>query len=130
MAEPLFPFDMYTRLINAYSTYNFFEVSCKFPRNFWRRTESGGDTLRSISIVVDDLPAINKSLLKTLLEVTSYIERNASVNQMTSSNLSIVFAPNIVRAPQETVQQAIMDSPIINSIVRLLIENPNAILHQ
>jgi len=110
MAEPLFPFDMYTRLINAY--------------------KSEGNAIQNISAVMDDLPTTNKALLKSLLELTTYIEKNASVNQMTSSNLSIVFAPNIIRAPQETMQQAIMDSPVVNSIVRLLLDNPSECLRQ
>jgi len=49
---------------------------------------------------------------------------------MTSSNLSIVFAPNLVRAPQESLQQAVLHSPIINSIMRTIIEsndNPKVI---
>ncbi|PRP85319.1 RhoGAP domain-containing protein [Planoprotostelium fungivorum] len=111
MAEPLFPFDSYPRLIEAYKT-------------------SGPDSLNAITNIVDDLPLINRALLETLLDVTSYVERNSAVNQMTSSNLSIVFAPNIIRQTSETMQQAIMDSPIINSIVRMLIENPDKVLRR
>eukprot|EP01117_Protostelium_nocturnum_P012309 TRINITY_DN4530_c0_g1_i3.p1 TRINITY_DN4530_c0_g1~~TRINITY_DN4530_c0_g1_i3.p1 ORF type:complete len:485 (+),score=157.96 TRINITY_DN4530_c0_g1_i3:89-1543(+) len=103
MAEPLFPYDAYNKLITIY--------------------RGGSDDMTGeVCNVIQDLPPANKALLRRLLELMVYIEKNAAVNQMTSSNLSIVFAPNILRAPQETMQQAILNSPIVNSIVRMIVE--------
>jgi len=60
--------------------------------------------------------------LKALLELLAYIIEKADVNKMNSSNLSIVFAPNLIRLPPEESGQLAMYTPIINSIVRLIID--------
>jgi hypothetical protein len=47
---------------------------------------------------------------------------------MNSSNLAIVFAPNLVRSPKETMQQVMLHTPILNSVTRTIIDNINKLL--
>jgi len=103
LPEPLFPFRIYDKLIEAYQT--------------------KGNTILQLFAILDELPPANKAILRTLLKLLALIVKDSKTNQMTSSNLAIVLAPNLMRAFQETIQQVIMHAPLINSILRTMIEN-------
>jgi hypothetical protein len=103
LPEPLFPFRIYDKLIDAYQT--------------------KGNTILQLLAILDELPPANKAILRTLLKLLALIVKDSKTNQMTSSNLAIVLAPNLMRAFQETIQQVIMHAPLINSILRTMIEN-------
>lgn len=79
--------------------------------------------MENVSKVLEELPEANKALFKSLLELLEYVKSNAEVNKMTSANLSIVFAPNLIRSPKDSVQMAVMHAPIINSLMCLIIDN-------
>lgn len=107
LPEPLFPFESYPKLLDAH-------------RN--------PDTLVALGILLKELPAANKAVLHELLGLLSFIEKNATVNKMNSSNLSIVFAPNLIRSPTENLQQTMLDTPLINSVMRTMIESTDQLL--
>jgi hypothetical protein len=58
------------------------------------------DIVPTLVTIIGELPVPNKALLREMMELLAYIENNSDVNKMTSSNLSIVFAPNLIRAPK------------------------------
>jgi len=109
LPEPLFPFEIYDKLVTSYVVRK---------DNF----------VVPLLEILSSLPPVNKSLLRYLLELLDYIEKNSEVNKMTSSNLSIVFAPNLIRSPKESIQQAVMHAPIINSIMRAIIEHHSELI--
>lgn len=108
LPEPLFPFIMYDNLIESHNQKE--------------------KTVEALIPVLDDLPASNKALLRTLLELLADIASNSEVNKMNSSNLSIVFAPNLIRSPKDSMQAAVMHAPIVNSIMRTIIDHYEEIL--
>jgi len=110
MPDPPFPFALYDKLIETHTTYK-------------------DQALAKLTSLIDqELPIENKNLLRFLLKILHNVESNNVINKMTSSNLSIVFAPNMIRGPRETPQETFMHAPIINSITRLLIENYKTLL--
>jgi len=109
LPSPLFPFELYDKLVEAH--------------------QNKENTIPMLqTIFKDDLPPANKATLKKLLELLTFIEKNSEENKMTSSNLSIVFAPNLIRSPKESLQQTVMHAPIINSIMRTIIENSDKLI--
>ncbi len=65
--------------------------------------------------------------LKRLL-YTLEIIAGSTVTKMTPVNLSIVFAPNLLRCLQETPEIALRDTPAVNRIMKLLIINHSVLL--
>jgi len=109
LPSPLFPFELYDKLIEAH--------------------QNKEHTLSILQFLFkEELPPANKATLKKLLELLAFIEKNSEENKMTSSNLSIVFAPNLIRSPKETLQQTIMHAPIINSVMRTMLENSDKLI--
>ncbi|EGG22013.1 RhoGAP domain-containing protein [Cavenderia fasciculata] len=49
--------------------------------------------------------------------------KHSRTHKMDSGNLSIVFAPNILRAKVETPEQIVADSPKVTTIIKLIIEH-------
>jgi hypothetical protein len=58
-----------------------------------------------------------------LLSLFMLIINNSEQNKMSSSNLSIIFAPNILRAQQQSVQQNLAEAPVVNSLTRMIIDS-------
>lgn len=107
LPDPVIPFSMYDAIIQAHKS---------------------EDSLGNICGVLLQLPEANKNVLCTLLELLTYIESHSHVNQMSSSNLAIVFAPNLIRCPNESMEQALTHSPLINSILRTIITNSTMVI--
>jgi hypothetical protein len=55
------------------------------------------------------------------------LSAQSSINKMTASNLSIVFGPTCLW-PKENSLESAMDMPYVNSVVQLVIENPDELL--
>jgi len=128
LPEPLFPFRIYDKLIEAYRECKRFlwetqSFVCLFFLKKSSSLETKGNTILQLFAILDELPPANKAILRTLLKLLALIVKDSKTNQMTSSNLAIVLAPNLMRAFQETIQQVIMHAPLINSILRTMIEN-------
>lgn len=81
LEEPLMTFELYD------------EIS-KF------QTLSKDERPRKVKILVlEKLPEDNYQLLKYIVQFLSRVMDRCDLNKMTSSNLAVVFGPNLVRAP-------------------------------
>jgi hypothetical protein len=78
--------------------------------------------IECIGRAIEVLPAGNKSILKYLVQ---FLSRVAAVkeNSMTSTNIAIVFAPNLIRPRVETYTVVITNSPSVNRLLALMIDN-------
>eukprot|EP01104_Vermistella_antarctica_P009893 TRINITY_DN259_c0_g1_i1.p1 TRINITY_DN259_c0_g1~~TRINITY_DN259_c0_g1_i1.p1 ORF type:complete len:1321 (-),score=381.99 TRINITY_DN259_c0_g1_i1:163-4125(-) len=98
---PVIPYDMYKQVLTV---------------------QRDGADCASYAKLIAALPRSNRILLKFLLEFLVKITVNSDVNMMTSNNLAIVFAPNLLRTQVESVETA-MESPVITEAVRFMIDN-------
>ncbi|KAK0088991.1 hypothetical protein PV325_009874 [Microctonus aethiopoides] len=65
------------------------------------QTLSKDERPRKVKILVlEKLPEDNYQLLKYIVQFLSRVMDRCDLNKMTSSNLAVVFGPNLVRAPQ------------------------------
>ena len=85
------------------------------------------DRLKGLQIVVDKLPKPNWYLMKELFTMLSHITEFSDVNQMTSSNLAIVFAPTIFRQNTDDPLASLQYTPFTISVAKFLIEHFNQI---
>ena len=99
----------------------------KFPRNF-REISENPNRMESIQEIVKNLPDQNKALLSYLLSAMAAANVNSNVNHMTASNLSLVFAPALIRPPKEKFLLGEEHAPAINFMVKLIIENHERLL--
>mmetsp|Transcript_26034 Transcript_26034/g.36626 ORF Transcript_26034/g.36626 Transcript_26034/m.36626 type:complete len:848 (+) Transcript_26034:100-2643(+) len=76
-----------------------------------------------IKQLLSTLPKINQDCLKYLFGFICKVSENASVNNMTSANLAIVFGPNLLRQQQEDVASVMGDTPYILSLIQVMIED-------
>lgn len=106
MPEPLFTFDLYEPLLRAITQYS-------VDNNVDNYIQESGRLLKT-------LPRVHKDLLFFLLNfLTKYIAYSAK-SKMTATNLAIVFAPNICRPRQETIDYSLQLGKV-NMAVELLI---------
>ena len=68
------------------------------------------------------IPFTHLVLLECLLELLSRISKKSDTNQMSSSNLARVFAPNLLR-PKPTVIQSLEDYDKSANIIEFMIDN-------
>jgi hypothetical protein len=104
MAEPLLTFDHYDMFIAAHG------IPDKETR------------IAVIKKVLRFLPKKNMQLLKTLCKFLNLVKRYSDSNKMNSSNLAIVFAPNLLKPKGEQLQMMMSDSPHTNGLMVTLIE--------
>jgi Rho GTPase-activating protein 1 len=77
--------------------------------------------------VLAKLPEVNRLTLKRLMYTLEIIAGSA-VTKMTPVNLSIVFAPNLLRCLNETPEIALRDTPAVNRLMKLMIINHSVLL--
>eukprot|EP00005_Dracoamoeba_jomungandri_P005985 CAMPEP_0174261978 /NCGR_PEP_ID=MMETSP0439-20130205/12704_1 /TAXON_ID=0 /ORGANISM="Stereomyxa ramosa, Strain Chinc5" /LENGTH=262 /DNA_ID=CAMNT_0015346603 /DNA_START=128 /DNA_END=916 /DNA_ORIENTATION=+ len=106
MPEPLFMFSCYDRYMAA------------------AREHVGDDEglLQALSeIVINQLPVEHSVLLVYLLNFLKRCSKHSSVNMMSVDNLAMVFAPNVLKSRQETLQQIMEDSTYIKLVLKTMI---------
>lgn len=108
MNEPLIPFSYYQSAIAV---------------EFERSEEVRIQKLRGL---IMRIPHLNRTLLEELFRFLNFAMRFSNVSKMTSNNLAIVFAPNVLR-PEEETPQTMMDTDNKNRVISLLIERANDI---
>ena len=100
LPEPLFPFSHYDSLISA--------VDDK--------------RLDNLSAIVGLFPEPNRSVVHYLLSFLAEVACEGARNKMTSLNLAVCFAPNLVRAKEERAEQVLADAPKVVAMVAWLID--------
>ncbi|EGG23324.1 RhoGAP domain-containing protein [Cavenderia fasciculata] len=106
LPEPLFPFETYS---------SFIEISKgDVPKQ---------QKIDSVKLLVSLLPAPNRALFRHLFRFLEKVYANAGVNKMNAVNLSIVFAPNLLKDKDNNVMNVVADAQYVNHVVQLIIEN-------
>lgn len=98
--EPLFPFAVYPNLL---------------------RCAEAKDADGILSIF-NKLPAPRLQVAQSVFAFLASISRHSEVNMMTPMNLSICFAPNLIRPKQDTMDTIVQDTPKVISSVCVIIE--------
>lgn len=105
LPEPLLTYELYDKLIDA----------AKIPSEERR--------LDAISEVLGELPITNYDNLRYLIKFLSELPKNPK-NKMTSSNIAIVIAPNLLWSYTEMCNGIDMsNATIVNSVVEILLSN-------
>ncbi|KAF5400790.1 Rho GTPase-activating protein 26, partial [Paragonimus heterotremus] len=84
------------------------------------------DRLQELGRLLGQLPSQNREALKALIVHLAKVSAESRFNNMTPSNLGIVFAPSLLRSPEETVA-AIMNTKFASTAIELMIENHAAL---
>eukprot|EP01091_Cochliopodium_minus_P002739 TRINITY_DN12592_c0_g1_i1.p1 TRINITY_DN12592_c0_g1~~TRINITY_DN12592_c0_g1_i1.p1 ORF type:complete len:384 (-),score=134.33 TRINITY_DN12592_c0_g1_i1:1-1152(-) len=107
--DPLLNFGLYDSLIQAYEKEEEYRIAC------------------ISQLLLELLPPGNRAVLKELLSLCFKIEQNKSKNKMEAHNLSIVFAPNILRKKDESPLDMIDNMNKHQNVVEFLILNYESI---
>lgn len=105
LPEPLVTFDLYDSFIAAQETVECTEERAKF-----------------ISKLIRMLLPTHRNTLCYLMGFLNKLTAHSEQNKMSASNLAICFGPALMRKEVADVKQIVADSPLINSIVQLCIE--------
>eukprot|EP01119_Soliformovum_irregulare_P008996 TRINITY_DN22107_c0_g1_i1.p1 TRINITY_DN22107_c0_g1~~TRINITY_DN22107_c0_g1_i1.p1 ORF type:complete len:423 (-),score=94.69 TRINITY_DN22107_c0_g1_i1:163-1404(-) len=108
--EPVFPFCIYDQLIAIHQ---------RDPQE-----------VTKFFIESSEVPTCHKRVLLEILKMLKLIASNSDESRMTTSNLSIVFAPNLIRSQEQNLQQTVLHTPMINSIFRVFLDNVDDVLPQ
>eukprot|EP00727_Mastigamoeba_balamuthi_P012825 m51a1_g8165 putative domain-containing protein (712) ;mRNA; r:83327-86473 len=76
--------------------------------------------------IVQALPLTNQTLLKFLITFLRKVAEHSSKNLMNSRNLALMFAPNILRPKEETVESSLR-LPHAAEFVQILIDNAHRV---
>ncbi|KAL6073521.1 Rho GTPase-activating protein 1 [Balamuthia mandrillaris] len=116
MPEPLFTHELYDEFIKLLADPSTAEMQ-----------EATATKLREL---LASLPMHNFLLCRRLFKLLMQTAAKSEVNKMGSSNLAIVFGPNLMRAPKgaDENRRLIMDTATITRLIVLLIEHYNVLL--
>jgi ABC-type uncharacterized transport system permease subunit len=107
LPEPLFTFDLYEAFIQT-------QLAMGNTMPVW---------LSLTQKLIGTLPAVNQRVIKVLFSLLVEIASHSNVNLMTPSNLAIVIAPNVFKSRNENLLLVMQHTPILNTIVKNMIEN-------
>uniref|UniRef100_A0A6B2LGC1 Rho-GAP domain-containing protein n=1 Tax=Arcella intermedia TaxID=1963864 RepID=A0A6B2LGC1_9EUKA len=79
-------------------------------------------TKHKMKVLLGQLPTINRNILALLMRLCAAITVHSAENKMTFSNLAICLAPNILKAPDESLTLALMDAGTVNGVVAMFIQ--------
>eukprot|EP01087_Luapelamoeba_hula_P011340 TRINITY_DN306_c2_g1_i2.p1 TRINITY_DN306_c2_g1~~TRINITY_DN306_c2_g1_i2.p1 ORF type:complete len:493 (+),score=158.99 TRINITY_DN306_c2_g1_i2:87-1481(+) len=105
--------------------YRFYSTFVKIAKN-----SDTPSRLRNLRILLNGLPEANKSIIFYLLRFLSRVVEKEAINKMSSANLAMIFAPNLLRAQKEELSQIMLDAGYLNSVVRSLIEEVDYMEHK
>ncbi|KAM6907704.1 rho GTPase-activating protein 42 [Xenentodon cancila] len=108
LAEPLLTYRLHKEFIRA----------AKYDDQKYR--------VRAIHALVYKLPEKNKVMLDLLTNHLLKVSSHSDQNQMTVSNLGMIFGPTLMRSQEETVA-AMMNIKFQNIVVEIIIENHDKI---
>jgi Rho GTPase-activating protein 39 len=93
------------------------------PNAFYNRCLTVEDKVEEAMEIVDELPELNRNALKYLVKFLQVIGNpNFQLKtKMTVSNLSLVFAPNLLRCPSDNPIKFLADSKKQANFLKLLV---------
>lgn len=100
LPEPLFPYSMYPKLIQC----------------------AEGKDAEGIIGLYNQLPPPRLRAATSLFLFLAEISKHEEVNMMSAMNLSVCFAPNLIRPQQDTMDTIIHDTPKVIACVCVIIE--------
>jgi hypothetical protein len=115
LPEPLLTFKLYPQLISL-------------AREEQQGIISTSNAIASLSELLDQLPKRSRRTLSVLIHHLSRVAKLQDVNQMSSSNLGIVFGPTLLR-PSEGASSLnyLIETPFQTRIIELMIDNVEVI---
>lgn len=110
LTEPLVPFQFYSRFVDVANL-------------------SGDDSAKVfyLHVLLGSLPTRNRFLLGAVLKHLRTVGRHSSVNRMTTYNLSVCWAPNVICA-QELTPRAALEAPAVVRVFQLMLEHGERLL--
>ena len=79
--------------------------------------------------ILNQLPPVNKHVLRRILVLLQSVLQNAENNKMTAVNLSITFAPNILRSQKsKETTELLTEAQTINSITKILVSSAEEVV--
>jgi len=84
--------------------------------------------LTQIKEIVNSLPHAHQAAVKYLFRFLNEVTQHSEQNRMSPSNLAIVFGPNILRSPSETIASVMADAPLVNLVTQEMIEHCGRIM--
>jgi hypothetical protein len=79
--------------------------------------------LECIKKILDMMPALNLVFLIYLVDFLRLVSTHAGENKMTASNLAMVFAPNLLRSRDDSLDTCMADTPHAAKIMESLIDH-------
>ncbi|KYQ99745.1 RhoGAP domain-containing protein [Tieghemostelium lacteum] len=113
LPQPLFPFDTYSSFIEI--------IKGDAPKP---------QKIESLKLLISLLPPANKALTKHLFKFLSKVLQNSHINKMTAVNISIVFAPNLLKDGENNILNVVSDAQYVNQVVQLILENVHIVIPQ
>ena len=110
LPNPLFPFAFFPKLLELHSG---LESS---------HEEDMETFLDQLGKLIASLPEENRVLLRYLFNFLDDVSKLMEVNKMTPRNVAVVFAPNLIRPKEDTIETALL-SPQVSKIVQVMIEH-------
>lgn len=83
--------------------------------------------LRNVKALLPRVPAVNRAIMGALFPLLACMAEHAEINKMPASNLAIVWAPNLLKNPDETLASAFEDIGVVNSLIAFLIDHHAAL---
>lgn len=129
MPEPIIPFELYGPCIAASGSPEdvrdvMIGIVASFSSVSLRFLFSCTPLIYSIANVIALLPPPNKAILEIICTHLRLVSKYAPSNLMTPKNIAIVFAPNLMRAKDETVDTMIGDAQYAHALTISLITAP------
>jgi len=77
--------------------------------------------IQYLRTVIDSLPIGNRAILMVLMQFLHLVMNKSQKNKMSSQNLAIVFAPNLIQPAEQSFEKILGDSDVVNDLIRSLI---------
>lgn len=106
LPEPIIPFDSYDAVVGASRSTD---------------DDDHDGLLAKLRQFVSSLPEVNKMFLHELFEFMNEVASHADTNKMSLRNLVIVWAPNLLRAKETSVEQTMADYNHVNRAIQTLV---------
>ncbi|KAF5377413.1 hypothetical protein D9757_009715 [Collybiopsis confluens] len=94
------------------------------------KLENLDDRLTNIREIIHNLPRANFDLLKRISEHLDKVTDFEEQNQMTAEALSIVFSPNLLRAPHNDFLMVLSNMPFTHKLVKALVTHYHVIFDE